>query len=389
MVALILSMILQSVGGDYGLRAGAGFYGYSRGDTDEGLKTLSPDSLLIFPLISVTGEGFGIRGVARTAPIHGEEGFQLIHGSAGIRLPGSPWIGAGAAYGADPPFLFGLARPWREWDNSRRDSLVSVSLQGGGVLGFSGSYTVFHSGGADTLTWTRIRSPWLGFAQFWWDGFRGEEERDLFTGFLAFPGFSPWFSFGDSAGVVTGDGEVRGINPLVIPGLSLMAVPRVHYSNQDSTMAGVNLLLSGTNTAQAGMLALEVPVQGRGSPGAGLRYSMQSEAGIHWDARIDWGRDRDFQSGISGLYSMTPAGFGMGLESVGDSLRASGRALYSPVAGVSAETVLSLAVFRTPADPRGSVKVSATRGPLWGMMGYDWKNGVSTVSIELRGWMGL
>ncbi len=29
--------------------------------------------------------------------------------------------------------------------------------------------------------WTGVRSPWLGFAQFWWDGFRGSEEMNTLS----------------------------------------------------------------------------------------------------------------------------------------------------------------------------------------------------------------
>jgi hypothetical protein len=390
MVALLLALVLPASGQGFGLRAGAGFHGYAGADLSSGgLKTLGVDSLFLFPSISVQDDGYHMKAVMRADPLTTESGFRVVHGSAGLRLPGSPWIGARAAYGPDSPFIFGLDRPWREWDNSGRDSLVSATLEGGGVLGFSGFYTTMCSGRADTLVWAGIRSPWLGFAQFWWDGMRGPEERNIFTGFMSFPGFSPWVSVGDSSGFYRADGELRGLYPLSNSEMSLMAVPFLHYSEDDRTSAGAKLLFAGRNTAQAGALIFRIPVQSRGPAGAELHYSMRSIAGIQWDTGLEWSEDDGFGSRVQGEYRSVPSGFGLGFVTLGDSIRVVGKAFYSPVPTVAAEAVLSTALFSDDLKPAGSIIVSAFRGPLSGLIGYTWEDGASKLKLELGGWMGL
>lgn len=387
MGCLLLMLVLQPLAEQGHLTAGSGFFGFAGADLGSGLNTLSVDSLFLLPSVSVSGDGYRMSAVAQASPINEEKGFTVLHALGGLRLPGSPWIGAEAAVGADSPFLFSLDRPWRERDNTLRDSLSSAAVEGGGVLGFNGFYRVYRGGSADTLVWTGIRSPWLGFAQVWWDGFRGPIEMNALSGMVRLADFVPWFSYSDSSGVVRGDAELRGKWARLPASLSL--VPWVHYSNADSTQAGLKLLLTGAPVAHSGLLRLGFPVQGEGSFSAMLRYSMQSVAGIHWSTGADASGEGDWSSFILGEYRASPAGFGMGVSASQDSVRVSGRSTYSPVPSVSASLELSSDVFSESADPSGTVRVSAFRGPVAAMLGYHWSEGTSIFTVELGGWLGI
>lgn len=387
MGVLLALLVLQPLSEPGGLRAGAGFHAYGSADLDSGLNTLSVDSILLFPSAMVFGEGYRMNAVAKASPIRDGSGFKLLHAYGGLRLPGTPWIGAGAAYGADSPFLFSLDRPWRERDDSFRDSTVLASLEGGGVLGFDGSYSVYRGGGADTLVWTRIRSPWLGFAQVWWDGFSGSTEMNTLGGVVRLADFVPWFSYSDSSGLARGDFELRGKWAGLPASLSL--VPWVHYSNADSTQAGVKLHLSGSPAAHSGFLRLGFPVQENGSFSATLRYSMQSVAGIHWSTGADANGEGDWAARLFGEYRASPAGFGIGLSASRDSVRVAARSAYSPVPSVSASLELSSDVFSESADPSGNIRVSAFRGPVRLMAGYFWSGDTSLFTVELGGWLGI
>lgn len=387
MVALMLFLLLQSAAEDHGLQAGAGFFSHGHADLAQGLQTLGVDSILLFPRVSVAGSGYSLSTVMRASPIPAKDRLDLIHASGALRLPGSPWIGVRAAYGADSPFLFGLDRPWLSRSGFSRDSLVCGALEGGGVLGFSGTYRVYRQGVGDTLVWAGIRSPWMGFAQVWWDGFSGSLRMNTVTGFLQFSGFSPWFSISDSSGTLRGDGEIRDLQ---ITGSSpLSGIPWVHYSGADSSQAGLKLLFRGRGTAQAGMIRLGAPLQSKGSFSLQLRYRMRSVAGIHWDAGADLGDGGDWSTSLFGDYRSSPAGFGLGAVANGDSVRVTGRASYSPVPSVSAEAALSADIFSNSADPSGTVKVFGFRGPVVAMLGYSWQRGSSLLSIEIGGWLGL
>ncbi len=389
MCTLLFLLILQPMSGEGGFRAGAGFHSYGGADLDSGLNTLGVDSLFLLPSVSVFGEGYRMNAVAQASPIHvhDESGFRVLHAFGGLRLPGSPWIGAQAAYGADSPFLFSLDRPWRERDNSSRDSLLFAAVEGGGILGFDGFYRAYREGSADTLVWTGIRSPWLGFAQVWWDGFRGPVEMNTLCGVVRLADFVPWFSYSDSSGVVRADAELRGKWARLPASLSL--VPWVHYSDADSTQAGLKVHLSGSPMAHSGVLKLGFPVQGEGSFSAMLRYSMQSVAGIHWSTGADASGDGDWAGFVFGEFRAAPAGFGMGVSASQDSVRLAGRATYSPVPSVSASLELSSDVFSESADPSGTIRISAFRGPVRALLGYFWSEGTSLFTVELGGWLGI
>ncbi|MFO7627307.1 MAG: hypothetical protein R6V62_08625 [Candidatus Fermentibacteraceae bacterium] len=380
-------LVLQPLSEQGGFSAGAGFFGYGGADLDSGLNTLGVDSLLLLPSVSVFGDGYRMNAVAQASPVNDGSAFTVLHASGGLRLPGSPWIGAEAAYGADSPFLFSLDRPWREWDNSSRDSLLCAAVEGGGVLGFDGFYRVYREGSADTLVWTGIRSPWLGFAQVWWDGFRGPVEMNALSGMVRLGNFVPWFSYCDSSGVVRGDAELRGKWARLPASLSL--VPWVHYSNDDSTQAGLKVHLSGSPAAHSGLLRLGFPLQGEGSFSGMLRYYMQSAAGIHWSTGADASGEGNWDCFVFGEYRASPAGFGMGVSASQDSVRVTGRSTYSPVPSVSASLELSSDVFSESADPSGKIRVSAFRGPVTALLGYSWSEGTSLFSIELGGWLGI
>jgi hypothetical protein len=384
---LLFLLILQPLAGESGFSAGTGFYGYASADLDTGFNTLGVDSLLLLPSVSVFGHGYRLNAVAQTSPIHDGKGFRVLHASGGLRLPGSPWIGVQAAYGADSPFLFSLDRPWRERDNSARDSLSCAAVEGGGVLGFDGFYRVYREGTADTLVWTGIRSPWLGFAQVWWDGFRGPIEMNTLSGMIRLSDFVPWFSYSDSSGVVRGDAELRGKWARLPASLSL--VPWVHYSDEDSTQAGIKVHLSGSPLAHSGLLRLGFPVQDEGSFSAMLRYSMQSAADIHWSTGADASGEGEWSGFVFGEYRASPAGFGMGVSASQDSVRLTGRSTYSPVPSVSASLELSSDVFSESADPSGTITVSAFTGPVRALLGYCWSEGTSLFSVELGGWLGI
>jgi hypothetical protein len=380
---LFVLLILQPPG----FSAGTSFFSYGSADLDAGLNTLGLDSLILLPSVSVFGHGYRVNAIAQASPVPDERGFSVLHASGGFRLPGSPWIGVQAAYGADAPFLFSLDRPWIERDNVHRDSLSCAAVEGGGVLGFDGFYRVYREGAADTLVWTGIRSPWLGFAQVWWDGFRGPVEMNTLSGMIRLSDFVPWFSCSDSSGVVRGDAELRGKWARLPAPFSL--VPWVHYSDDDSTQAGIKVHLSGSSLAHSGLLRLGFPVQEEGSFYAVLRYSMQSAAGIHWSTGADASGGGDWSGYVFGEYRASPAGFGMGVSASQDSVRITGRSTYSPVPSVSASLELSSDVFSESADPSGTITVSALTGPVRTLLGYCWSGGESLFSVELGGWLGI
>jgi len=384
---LVLFLVLQPATGEGGFNAGAGLFTYGGADLDSGLNTLGIDSLLLLPSVSLFGEGYRMNVVAQASPVHEANGFKVLHASGGLRLPGSPWIGTEAAHGADSPFLFSLDRPWLERDNSARDSLLYAAVEGGGILGFDGHFRAYREGTADTLVWAGIRSPWLGFAQVWWDGFRGPVEMNALGGLVRLADFVPWFSFIDSSGAVSGDAELRGDWARLPASLSL--VPWMHYSDDDSTQAGLKVHLSGGPAAHSGVLRLGFPVQDEGSFSAMLRYSMQSAAGIHWSTGADASGEGDWEGFVIGEYRASPAGFGMGVSASQDSVRVTGRSTYSPVPSVSASLELSSDVFSGSADPSGTIMVSAFRGPVRALLGYFWSEGTSLFTVELGGWLGI
>lgn len=386
MVALLLLLLVQQTPEEQGFQAGVGFFGHGGADLSHGLQTLGVDSLLLFPRVSVTGTGYSMKAVMRAAPLPSEEKPGLIHASGALRLPGSPWIGARAEYGACRPFLFGLERPWLSREGFPGDSIVCAALDGGGVLGFNGSYGVYRHGAGDTLVWAGVRSPWMGFGQVWWDGFSGSMRMNTVTGFLQLSSLSPWFSISDSSGTLRGDGEVRGLS---LPGYpQVSGIPWVHYTDADSSQAGLKLQFTGRSTAHSGSIRLGMPLQSRGSFTARLRYGMRSVAGIHWDAGADAGPGGDWSAALSGEYRSTPAGFGLGAVANSDSVRVTGRASYSPVPSVSAQAALSADIFSGSADPSGTVRVAGSNGPVAALIGYSWSRGHSMLSIEIGGWLG-
>lgn len=396
MVALLLLLAA------YPRESEAGFFpvtfGYAEASADlrNDLRTLSLDSLLLIPRLSLLGEGYRMRAVFQASPLVADSVFRVRHASVGLRWPGSPWIGAMGAYGADAPFLFSLERPWLEWDNRGRDSLTAVTLEGGGILGFSAFYSQYRSGMTDSLTWIGVRSPWLGFGQFWWDGFRRhhplpdglpEATMNTFTGFLLFPAFSPWFSVSQESGVRRMDAEIRGLGPKLNGPFSLMTVPWAHVSSEDSTMVGIKALFTGIGTAQSGFLRIGIPVESRGSPEVAARYTMRSVAGIHWETGVSWSRNGGWSSGSRSVYRGVPGGFGMTLDTYADSVRIGALAMYTPLPGVAAEAALSGAFFSEVLDPEGSLRVSAFRGPVEAGITLFWREGVTGLSLGMKGWM--
>ena len=96
----------------------------------------------------------------------------LRRASAGARWPGSPWIGTGIGLSDIQPFESGLARPVVEWGFMDIDSILSLSVEAGGVLGFSGDISLLgEEGSGDTLVVTGIDAPWLGFGTASWTGY--------------------------------------------------------------------------------------------------------------------------------------------------------------------------------------------------------------------------
>ncbi len=384
MVALLAMLMLQPGPGEGPFRAGAGFFGYAGADLEAGPETLRADSVFLFPSLSLTGEGYSLVSIFRAAPMDSVNRLGVRHAGGRVRLPGSPWIGAGAFYGADAPFVPGLDGPWLERDDGSRDSLVWCGLEAGGVLGFSGFYGVFRPGAGDSLILTGVRSPWLGFAQLWWDGLRGAKDMNVLSGMVDLGTLTPWFSLCDSSGLVRGDAEVRGLSPL--PGLS--AVPWVHYSGADSTAAGMKILFSGERTAQSGFLRVGVPVQEKGAFNGALGYFMKSRAGIHWNAGAGFSGGDEWSVSLRGDYPSVPGSFGAGVTVSRDSTRVACSAGYSPVPGVSARLELEADVFDDSPDPSGTVALSGTRGPLYLLARYAWSRDESIVGLELGGWLG-
>jgi hypothetical protein len=384
MVALLAMLLLQPGPGDSRFSAGVGFFGYAGADLETGAGTLGVDSIALFPSLSLKGDGYTLVSVFRTAPMDSLDRFKVVQAGGRVRLPGSPWIGAGAFHGADAPFVFGLEGPWLERDGGSRDSLVWCGLEAGGVLGFTGFYGVFRPGTGDSLVWAGVRSPWLGFAQLWWDGLRGSEEMNTLSGMVHLGVVTPWFSVCDSSGLRRADAEVRGYSP--VRGLS--TVPWVHYSGADSTTAGVKLLFSGSGTAQSGFLSVGHPVQERGSFAGALGYFMRSRAGIHWNAGAEYSGSENWSVSLRGGYPSVPGSFGAGVAVTRDSTRAGCSAGYAPVPGVSARLEMEADIFTDTPDPSGTVTLSGTRGWVTLLAGYTWSRDESTLSLELGGWLG-
>lgn len=384
MVALLAMLLLQPAPREVSFRAGVGFFGYAGADLETGPGTLGVDSVALFPSLSLKGEGYSLVSVFRTAPTDSLDRFRVLQAGGLVRLPGSPWVGAGAFHGADAPFVFGLDRPWLERDDGSRDSLVWCGFEAGGILGFTGFYGVFRPGTGDSLVWTGVRSPWLGFAQFWWDGFRGSEEMNTLSGMVHLGAVTPWFSVCDSSGLRRADAEVRGYSP--VQGLS--TVPWVHYSGADSTAAGVKLLFSGEGTAQAGFLNLGHPLQERGSFAGTLGYFMRSMAGMHWNAGAGVSGEEFWSVTLRGDYPSVPGSFGAGVTVNQDSTRACCSAGYAPVPGVSAGLCLEADLFSDSPDPSGTVTLSGARGWITLLAGYTWSRDESSLNLEIGGWLG-
>ena len=80
-----------------------------------------------------------------------------------LKWPGTPWIGAGVFKNDRQPFIAGLSNPVVEWGSVDIDSIQGFGVSSGGILGFSGEYTIQLTQG-DTLSQLSINSPWMGFA---------------------------------------------------------------------------------------------------------------------------------------------------------------------------------------------------------------------------------
>ncbi len=326
----------------------------------------------------------------------------LRSGRVALTWPGTPWIGASAAWSMPGLFAAGLGDPVVEHDWIGPDSVVSAGVSLGGLLGMRMGMAAM-AAGSDTLTVFSVGSPWLGFGAFdYWrcadiDSAGRPGTVTVISGMLDFRYVQPRFVL---AG--TGEGsdhsailaEILGIELARTMGGSLSLVPSACISGDSAeapggayrpgrTLAGLSLRLTPETEALSWDLGGSCDFEDPGRSWGGASLEMISMAGFRYALGLrSLGRpSASLAAGVA--YFRSGASLGIDAEAFGDSVRIGGEACYSPLRGVSSRLRVSADADSTP-EPAVSLSSTVSAGTATGTLEISRSGGRTLASLVAR-----
>jgi len=368
-----------------GLNLGLLFHTTASADLHNGLKTLSADTLMVFPRGAFRSDWVQLSAEAAVSYSADSTSAEIEPVSAGVffRWPGSPWIGTGVSTGLVEPFLPGFDVPVREWRNYDTIDSSVVTIEAGGLLGFQGFWNQF----GDSLSWYGVRSPWLGFGTVGWNGVReGSSRLETFSGFLDLRKVQPWFLFVRENSQWTYLSELRDMKFFKNRVFSIEMVPRFYYE-EDSVQIGLTGYLHGEEKAVSGLLNVYIDVADGSKTSLAGGIDMLSEAGIAWSVKAELENLETFYGRASGFYRSSPAGCGGAVEMFDDSLRATATALYSPVPGVATELSVMSNLDSNSPNPGCLLRIFGARDDFTAAVTVQWSEGRTTFGMEVSAWI--
>ncbi len=391
MIAIFLALVLsgQQTGTVYeapdGFSLGLFFHTTASADLHNGLKTLSADTLMVFPRGAFRSDWVQLSAEAAVSYSADSTSTEIEPVSAGafFRWPGSPWIGTGVSTGLIEPFLPGFDVPVREWRNyDVMDSSV-VTIEAGGLLGFQGFWNQF----GDSVSWYGVRSPWLGFGTVGWNGVReGSSQLETFSGFLDLRKVQPWFLFVKENSQWTYLTELRDMKLFRNRVFSIEMVPRFYYE-EDSVQIGLTGYLHGEEKAVSGLLNFSIDAADGSKNSLAGGMDLLSEAGIAWSVAAELENLETFYGRMSGFYRSSPAGCGGAVEMFDDSLIATATALYSPVPGVATELSVVSNLDSNNPEPGCLLRIFGARDDFTAAVTVQWWDGLTTLGMEVSAWI--
>ncbi|MCK5035846.1 MAG: hypothetical protein KAS73_08140 [Candidatus Sabulitectum sp.] len=368
-----------------GLNLGLLFHTTASADLHNGLKTLSGDTLVVFPRGAFRSDWVQLSAEAAVSYSADSTSTEIEPVSAGafFRWPGSPWIGTGVSTGLIEPFLPGFDVPVREWRNyDMMDSSV-VTIEAGGLLGFQGFWNQF----GDSLSWYGVRSPWLGFGTVGWNGIREDSSLvEIFSGFLDLRKVQPWFLFVKENSQWAYLTELREMELLRNRSFTIEMVPRFYYE-EDSVQIGLTGYLRGKDRAVSALLNVSVDAADGSKTFLAGGMDLLSEAGIAWSVKAELENLETFYGRVSGFYRSSPAGCGGAVEMFDDSLRATATALYTPVPGVATELSVMSNLDSNNPEPGCLLRIFGARDDFTAAVTVQWRDGLTTLGMEVSAWI--
>lgn len=324
-----------------------------------------------------------------------------------LRWPGTPWIGAGAFLGEGAPFVPGLEDPLVEYGWIAPDSVRGMSLSAGGFLGFRGSYALALTPG-DTLVSTHARSPWLGFAGFDYsrtavhpasDGGEVGSVLNVLTIRADLRYVKPWVLVAGAEGEQDNwavEAEIRGFRPLETEWGRLELVPGMSFAGDSFSSPGsafvpgmrvltLRALMRPERVMAGAGITVSVDLEGDSLTFVSLMGHMISRAGLSYALTGTAREDGWYRAAAEiGTSDGGAASAFLGGEIIEDSLRVTGRALYSPRPDVNGTLTVSGDAGGS-LDPTCGLDLSALVGPVTGHIGIAWLPGDVLLTIELGG----
>ena len=391
MTALLLAMaLLTQQGGSsdappLGLNMGLLFYSAASADLNSGLKTLSSDTLVVFPRGSYQGDWVKLSATAALEYSTDStfSGIDPVSAGAFFKWPGSPWLGSGVSMGLVDPFIAGFDVPVREWNSHDVMDSTVVTIEAGGLMGFQGFWNQL----GDSLSWYGVRSPWLGFGTVGWDGISENSTRlQTYSGFLDLRRVQPWFLFVREDSQWTYLTELRGWHPVENRHFYVEVVPEL-YLEEGSNRFGLTGYLYGKGRAVSASLQAIMDIENEEDHSYSLGLDILSEAGIAWALDADLDNSNELHGELSGFYRRSPAGCGGAVEMFDDSLRATATALYSPVQGVAAELSVMSNLSTEEPKPGCLLTVFGAKDDFTGRISVQWREGSTTLGLEVSAWI--
>ena len=318
----------------------------------------------------------------------------LWRASAGVKWPGSPWIGTRIGFSDLQPYAAGLGEPVIEWGWMDIDSLLGFSAGAGGILGFSGDVTLLLEGeSGDTLVMTGLEAPWLGFGTASWVGFSratGDSTQKFSTvsAMLDLRHVEPWvvIANGKSDGRWGVTGRIHGWSPIRTRYGTIEIVPGMVFSGDSAFLSGqafypgertltLDLLHRSGDRLLSCFLSGHIDLEGVVPDGGQVGFDMVSAAGIEYRLRTGFQDTGDWSALLDADYRRSGAGGGASISLSPDSIRLFGRASYSPVGTVTAFLEVSGDLWdgdEGTLDPAGLLRVTAASGWLIGSAALEW-----------------
>lgn len=317
------------------------------------------------------------------------------------RLPGTPWLGGELFHGCRQPYLPSLRQPFLDLTGTDADSLDGVSFTAGGFLGFSGSWSLYRPVSGDTIDYLAVRAPWAGFGtarayRLRRRGADGDLRTEVLEGWLSLRQLSPWLSLlrqrgGEDAWAVRG--QLRGLSVRPSLDLRLRLTPEAHLAG-NGLASGTGGLMPGQRVVAA-LVSLssveravsvwgygKTDIEGIVDDSVGVGAWMLSRAGLEYAAGAGLANGGDATVDLDVDLRRREAAAGAGIRALGDSLRLTGRAGYSPRSDV--HSTMELSGSPTGAlDPRGRLSVRFAGGSAVGGLSLEWRDGETAVGVDL------